>query len=256
MATLLLGGLVFAACRQGRDIPLPRKVIDLTPAVARDVNAQRLGARALKFLGLSGAIQVESILPEDPDFAFGLEMFHLPSHTGAHLDAPARLLRGGDPPGRVSLTQLVGPIRLIDLRWHDRHSAIEISDLELGGVSSGDVVVLFVGYEPPVGDEWPVFSSLSRQAAEWLVAKEVRALATDAPAIVGFSELEARMRHKQPPAQVWEEYLPFFRARIPIIAGLANLAALADEQRVVFVALPLAMADGTGAPLRAAALVY
>jgi arylformamidase len=253
---ILLGGLLGAACRSDPGAPLPRRIVDLSPPLGREVNALRLGVRSLRFLGLGARIEFESVLPADPERAFGIETLDLPTHTGSHMDAPSRLLRGGEPPSRIALDQLVGPARLIDLRWHDRRSPIEISDLELGGITAGDAVILFLGYEPPVGDEWPLYSSLSKQAAEWLVAKQIRMLATDVPAIVGFAEIESRMQRRQPPEQVWEEYLPFFRGRVPIVAGLVNLAELMGEKQVVLVSFPLPLAEGPGAPARAAAFIY
>ena len=41
-----------------------------------------------------------------------------------------------------------------------------------------------------------------------------------------------------------------------MIAGLVNIDAIVKEPNVAFVAFPLALAVGDGAPLRAAALVF
>jgi len=172
------------------------------------------------------------------------------------VDAPARLLRGGDHPAQISLDRLVGPACLVDLRWHDRHTELQISDLELTHISAGDVVLLFLGYEPPFGDKWPQYAPLSRQAAEWLAAKRIRALATDIPTIVSYETLEARLRNHQPPEEAWAEYLPLMQAQIPIISGLVNLDAIVGEQHIVVAGLPLPLSDATGAPLRAVALIY
>lgn len=235
---------------------MPHKLVDLSPPITEQLNAQRLGSRTLEFLGTHGRSELESVLPEDPTLAFGLQILHMPTHTGAHIDAPARLLRGGEPPGRIGLDRLIGPARIIDLRWHDRSSAIEISDLEISDLGENEILILFLGYEPPIGQEWPQYAPLSKQAAEWLVAKGIRALATDVPAIVNFADLESRLREGQPPAQVWAEYLPLFRARIPILAGLTNLASIVDESAIVLIGFPLPLAEGGGAPVRAVALIY
>ena len=76
------------------------------------------------------------------------------------------------------------------------------------------------------------------------------------PAIVRFDEIDTRMRKGLPPEKVREEYLPLFQARIPIVVGLVNLDPIVREPRVVFVGFPLSLAEGGGAPMRAAALVY
>ena len=252
----LLCLLSLAACRGEHYVPMPRQIVDLSPTITADLNIQRLGSHTLNFLGTPGRTRSTPVLPDDPNFAYGIRSLHLLSDTGAHLDAPARLLRGGETPAQINLDRLFGPARIVDLRWHDRHSPIQITDLELAEIQEGDVVILFVGYEPPVGDDWPLYTDLSTQASEWLVGKKIRALATDMPAIVRFDEIDTRMRKGLPPEKVWEEYLPLFQARIPIVVGLVNLDSLVREARVAFVGFPLSLADGGGAPMRAAALVY
>jgi kynurenine formamidase len=134
---------------------------------------------------------------------------------------------------------------------------LQITDLEQTPMEAGDVVILFVGYRPPTAaDAWPKYAALSSQASEWLVAKRIRALATDMPAISSFEAIAERLGSEQPPEKAWSEYIPLFQAQIPVIAGLVNLEAIAKEPHVTFVALPLATAEGAGAPVRAAAFVY
>jgi len=243
-------------CGSGSNVPLPREIVDLSPVITPDVNIQRLGMRTLNFLGTDGRVKSTPVLPADPAFAWGMRTIEILSHTGAHLDAPARLLRGGEPPGRIDLNDLYGPARVLDLRWHNRHTPIQITDLELKPINEGEVVILFVGYEPPDGNEWAKYAPLSAQAAEYLAAKKIRALATDLPSIVRFEDIEARMTRGLPPEEVWAEHLPLFQAGIPVIAGLVNLDAIIKEPKVVFVGFPLALAVGDGSPMRAAALVY
>ena len=196
------------------------------------------------------------VVPANPAYAWGMRTLEMLSHTGAHLDAPARLLRGGEPPGRIDLSDLYGPARVIDLRWHNRHTPIQITDLELKPIEEGEIVILFVGYEPPPANEWSKYAPLSAQAAEYLAAKRIRALATDLPSIARFDDVEARLARGLPPEEVWAEHLPLFQAGIPVIAGLVNIAAIAKEPNVAFVGFPLALAVGDGSPIRAAALVF
>lgn len=236
--------------------PLPRRVVDLSPPLVTDVDLRRLGSRTLRFLGVEGRVRTTPVLPQFPDLTFGIDAIEILSHSGAHLDAPARLLRGGERPAQISLDHLVGPARVADLRWHDRHTPLQISDLELTEIMEGDVLILFGGYEPPRGDKWPVFAPLSRQASEYLAAKRIRVLATDLPTIASYEAIDARLRAHQPPEEVWEEYLPLMQAQIPIIAGLINLDSLIGEAKILFVGMPLPLADATGAPVRASALIY
>lgn len=252
-ALLLLHGA--AGCQRG-SFPVPQRVVDLTPPITPDSALQRLGGRVLEFLGTDGRIGSTPVLPKEPAMAFGLQSIHLLSHLGAHLDAGSRLLRGGEAPGQVPVERVVGRARIVDLRWHNRHTAIQITDLELTPIEADEIVLLLLGYEPPNTEEWPLYAPLSVQAAEYLVAKGIRALATDLPTLGRFDEIESRLRKRQPPEVVWAEYLPFFQNRIPVIAGLVNIDAIAREHKVVFAGLPLPLTQATGAPVRAVALVY
>lgn len=256
LAAAGLGALFAAGCQQGRSVPLPREIVDLSPVITPDLNIQRYGTRTLNFLGTDGRVRASPVLPADPHFAWGMRTLEFLTHTGAHLDAPSRLLRGGETPSRVDLNDLFGPLRVIDLRWHNRHTPIQITDLELKPIQEGEVVVLLIGYEPPPPGEWPKYAPLSAQAAEYLVAKRIRAIGTDLPAIARFDDVESRLARNLPPEEVWAEYLPFFQAGIPVLAGLTNLDAVLKEPKVVFVGFPIALAVGDGAPIRAAGLIY
>lgn len=256
LVRILFVAVLLAGCQRGASVPIPREIVDLSPMISQDLNIQRLGTRALGFLNTDGRVRATPVVPGDPSYAWGMRSIEMLSHTGAHLDAPSRLLRGGETPAKVDLSDLFGPARVIDLRWHNRHTPIQITDLELKPIQEGEVVILFVGYEPPPAGEWPRYAPLSAQAAEYLTAKKIRALATDLPAIVRFDDIEGRMARKQPPEEVWAEYLPLFQAGIPIVAGLVNLDAIVKEPNVAFVGFPLALPIADGAPLRAAALVY
>lgn len=252
---ILLLIALLCGCQRG-GVPMPRQVVDLTPALAPDLNLQRLGTRVLGFLGTEARVRSTPVVPSDPTFAWGLRTLELMSHTGAHLDTPSRLLRGGETPASVDLADLFGPARVIDLRWHNRHTPIQITDLELKPIRENEIVILFVGYEVPAPGEWPRYAPLSTQAAEYLVAKKIRALATDLPAIVRFDEIETRMTRGLPPEEIWAEYLPLFQAGIPIVAGLVNLDVIVKEPNVAFAGFPLSLPVGDGAPMRAAALIY
>lgn len=256
LSSVVLCYLPIAACHSSSNVPMPREIVDLSPVITPDINIQRLGLRALTFLGTEGRVKSTPVLPADPAFAWGMRTVEILSHTGAHLDAPARLLRGGEPPGRIDLSDLYGPARVVDLRWHNRHTPIQISDLELKPINEGEIVILFVGYEPPAAHDWPRYAPLSSQAAEYLVAKKIRALATDLPSIVRFDDVESRLSRGLPPEEVWAEHLPLFQAGIPVIAGLVNIDAIVKEPNVAFVGFPLALAVGDGSPIRAAALVF
>jgi kynurenine formamidase len=253
-----LGMASLGACSGGGSapIPMPKKIVDLSPIITEDLVTRQLGHRASEFLGLKDRVAFEPVVPSKDVYAFGLTYFQLVSNLGAHLDPPGRLLKGGERADQVPLDRLYGRARLIDLRWKDRHSPLQITDLENYSISSNEILLLFVGYTGPENEDWPAYSPISPQAAKWLASKQIKALATDMPSIGSFSRYADLMDKDRPPEEVWAERLAFAQAGIPVVQGLTNLGSLVGEKNIVFVGFPLAIADRGGAPMRAAALIF
>lgn len=250
-----LCALALCSCHR-ESVPQPRRIVDLSPPLTADVNIRLFGPRTLQFLGTDGRVSTSPVIPTDPTLAFGTGLFQGLTHSGSHLDAPSRLLRGGEQPFQVSLDRLYGKARLVDLRWHSRYEPIQISDLQRTPIAAGEIVLLFVGYEPPSGPDWPRYATLSAQAAQWLEAKGVKAVGTDLPSLGSFEEISRRLHANLPAEAVWAEYLPLLQARIPIVQGLVNLQAIAEEPNLAFGAFPLPLVEAGGAPVRAVAFVY
>lgn len=251
--------LQLAGCNrpQAASLAMPRKIIDLSPPITPDLAVRQLGHRASEFLGLKADSPFKPIVPANKDYAFGLTSFELVSHLGAHLDAPGRLLKGGARADQVPLDKLFGKAQLIDLRWKDRHSPLEITDLENYEIPKDVILILYVGYQQPTDDEWPTYSPISEEAARWLAQeKAIRALATDMPSIGSISRYADLLQKDRPPQEIWAERLAFSEHDIPVIEGLTNLGTLLKEENIIFVGMPLPIADRSGAPMRAAALLY
>jgi len=257
-AALIVVAAGLAGCRTSGSIslPMPKKIVDLSPVITEDLPVRQFGHRATEFLGLKDRVTFSPVTPSKDSYAFGLTYIELASNLGAHLDAPGRLLKGGERADQVPLEKLYGRARLIDLRWKDRHSPLQITDLENYSIVRDEILLLFVGYTQPQDDDWPTYSPLSVQAAQWLAAKKIRAVATDMPSIGSFSRYADLMDKDRPPEEVWAERLVFFKAGIPVIEGLAHLGELLGERNIVFVGFPLPIADRAGAPMRAAALLF
>jgi kynurenine formamidase len=256
VALLLVIGLL--GCRSGGSVavPMPKKIVDLSPVITEDLPLRQFGHRACEFLGLKERVLFTPVAPSKEEYNFGLTYFELASNLGAHLDAASRLLKIGDRADQVPLDNLYGRARVVDLRWKDRNSPLQITDLENYSIAANEILLLFVGYAQPQDEDWPTYSPLSAQAAEWLVKKKIRALATDMPSIGDFSRYANLMDKNRPLEEVWAERLEFARAGIPVVEGLTNMGHLVGEKNLIFVGFPLAIADRSGAPMRAAALIF
>jgi kynurenine formamidase len=256
---LLLALLAAAGCgsRNPKRLPEPKRIVDLSPVLTPDTACRQLGRHTCDFLGVPPVLPFTPVVPDDPRQTFGMATYTLLSHGGAHLDAPARLLRQGALASQVPLARLIGPARVWDMRWHDRHTSLEITDLEQQEpIKTGEILLLVTGYTPPDGVEWPIYTWLSPQAASWLASRSIRALATDMPSIGSFQRCAELLQQERVPEEVWAQHLPFDQAGIPVIEGLVNLEQLVDEGSIIFIGFPLSIGDRAGAPVRAAALVY
>jgi len=256
LVLLLLGSLLGCRSSGSGGIPMPKRIVDLSPLISEDLPVRQYGHRACEFLGLKERISFTPVVPQKGEHDFGLTSIEVTSNLGAHLDAEGRLIKGGERADQVPLEKLYGRARVVDLRWKDRHTPLQITDLENFDIVPNEILILFVGYSEPQDEDWPAYSPLSVQAAQWLAAKKIKALATDMPSIGSLSHYADQMDKNRPLEEVWAERLEFTKEHIPVIEGLANIAQLLNEKSIVFVGFPLALADRGGAPMRAAALVY
>jgi arylformamidase len=254
----LLATIGVQGCRTSgtMTLPMPRKIVDLSPVISQDLPVRQFGHRVCEFLGLKERVVFTPVEPSKESYRFGLMYFELPSNIGAHLDAPARLLSNGQRADQVLLEKLYGRAHVIDLRWKDRNTPLQITDLENYQIAPKEIVVLFVGYSQPEDEDWPAYSPISVQAAQWLAAKKIKALATDMPSIGSYSRYADLMDKDRPPEEVWAERLAFSKEGIPVVEGLANVGHLVGEKNVIFVGFPLKIADPSGAPMRAAGLIF
>lgn len=258
LAVVLVLGCSLVGCKNSKPTapPQPKKIVDLSPVITEDLPARQLGHRVLELLGLPSRLRFYPAGPSQRQRNFGLMLYELPSHVGAHVDAPARLLKDGARVDQIGLQKLIGTARVLDLRWKGQRSTIEPTDLENYVIEPGEIVILYVGYEVPREGEWPSYPSLSPQAAQWLAARKVKAIATDAPFLGSFQRYAESLAKGRGPEETWADRLPFFHAGIPIFEGLMNLEYLVQEKAILLIALPLPLAQRSGAPARVVAFVY
>jgi kynurenine formamidase len=184
----------------------------------------------------------------------------LSEHTGTHADSPSHFVPDQNDPARkhideIDLSTLIGRAVTLDFgpfeptnevvgrreieAWEQEHVPVEPGDIALVNFRWGH------RWRPvPDGfaflEGWP---GLTRDAAEYLAAREVKAVGTDCISLDsgdgGAGELPA--------------HYTLLPRGIPILENLANLDFLPPVS--FFIALPLKIKHGTGSPLRAVALV-
>jgi kynurenine formamidase len=167
------------------------------------------------------------------------------SHTGTHIDAPRHFVKNGKTIDKVSLDRLVGEAVFINLSTKKKSSLITLPDLtpfeDL--IHKGDILLLNTGIYKSYGKpEFNLeFPTISLEAAQWIIEKGISTFATDATSVDPADDKEKMLHHT------------LLGEGIPIIEALANLGQIKKE-RFLFIALPLKIKDGDGAPCRAIAI--
>jgi kynurenine formamidase len=100
---------------------------------------------------------------------------------------------------------------------------------------------------------WTEAPWTSAAACQWLVARGVKAVGYDYPPDHPVRDLVLG-RQRAIASEEWATHYTFFPAGIGVIEYLANLDRL-DRDRVRFLALPLKLDGGDGAPARAIAIL-
>lgn len=172
---------------------------------------------------------------------------HLYSHAGTHMDAPTHFAVGEQTIDQIPLDRCMGPAWVADLTGIAPKALIAIG--HLGAVAQrvhgGDGLLLRTGWsrryrEPTYRDNLP---RVSLELAQWCVGKGVRVLGVEPPSVADVHNIEELTR-------VHEVLLA---GGVLIVEGLAHLDQIRRE-KVTFMAFPLKIAGGDGAPVRALAL--
>ena len=197
-------------------------------------------------------------------YFYAANHFTTAEHGGTHMDAPIHFAQGRLTADQVPLSAMMGPAVVIDVRDSasaDRDYRLTVADLErweakYGRIPDGAVVLMRSGW----GRYWPNrleylgtaqkgdvanlhFPGFSKEAAEWLVAqRSIDAIGVDTPSI------------DHGPSKDFIVHQTINGANKPAFENVANLDRL-PEQGALFVALPMKIGGGSGAPARIIAVL-
>jgi kynurenine formamidase len=192
--------------------------------------------------------------------------FFTAEHGGTHIDAPVHFAQGHQSVDQIPLDRLIGPAVVVDVReasGRDADYQVTVDDFlraerENGPIPRDAIVLLRTGFST----RWPDaekylgtsergdaavaqlhFPGLHPDAARWLVAnRPIKAIGIDTASIdYGQSKL-------------FESHRVLYEKDIPAFENLTALDRLPARGASV-IALPMKIAGGSGAPLRAVAVL-
>jgi arylformamidase len=196
---------------------------------------------------------------EDPSHPFRSSRLQMPGHGFTHCDGFSHFIRGGAPVDALPVETWVGDAAVVDLTHVGPDTAVSAADLEARAahVRPGDIALLRTDWPRRRSWEsrefWTEAPWTSLEACRWLVARGVKAVGYDYPPDFPIRHLVTGDRRTVAPEE-WATHATFFPAGIGVIEYLTNLDRLGRD-RVRFVALPLRLEGGDGAPARAIAIV-
>jgi arylformamidase len=195
--------------------------------------------------GMRGvAFEPARILEKDGWNATTLSLY---SHCGTHMDAPIHFGVGRQTIDQLDVSQLIGPAWIVDVRPIEPRALIGVEHMSgiADKIKPGDSVLICTGWSEYSGqdryrNELP---RVSAELARWCVEKHVRILGVEPPSVADVNNIE----------ELTTVHTILFEGGVIIVEGLANLKSL-TKNKVTFIALPLKIAAGDGAPARAIAI--
>lgn len=181
-----------------------------------------------------------------PEHGRSLEHLSFSSHAGTHVDAPSHFIPGGKTVDGIPLPSLMGRASIIDLSRKEKGSRITREELALRAemFREGSMVLLNTGWDrhfatPAFFDGYP---SLTPDSARWIASRGISLLGMDTPS----------------PGPVGPEgdavHEALLGGCVILIESLRNLDMLYGKA-FTLVALPLPLAECSGAPCRAIAIL-
>ncbi|MHC4595469.1 MAG: cyclase family protein [Planctomycetota bacterium] len=172
---------------------------------------------------------------------------HLYSHCGTHMDAPKHFGVSDQTIDQIPLDKCMGPAWLVDLSGIKPRSLITVEDLgpHQKKIQAGDGLLIRTGWSGYVGhpEYRDALPRLSLELARWCADNGVRILGVEPPSVADVHNIE----------ELTTIHRVLLESGVIIVEGLANLQAITKE-KVTFMAFPLKIIDGDGAPARALAI--
>ena len=206
----------------------------------------------------------EGVTPEG--FYYAANNFSAAEHGGTHLDAPVHFARGAQAVDEIPLERFIGPAVVVDVvaqADRDRDYQVGVDDLlraerDQGEIPPDAVLLVRTGFSR----RWPDaagylgtaergaqalrdlhFPGLHPDAARWLAAnRPIKAIGIDT-ASIDYGQ-----------STRYESHRVLFERNIPALENLTALERLPLRGAFV-VALPMKIGGGSGAPLRALAIL-
>jgi len=161
----------------------------------------------------------------------------------------------GEGLDKYPVSAFVGPLKVINVSDHPLGRSVTVEDIRQQQVDPGDIVLIYTGYVPPTGEDFPHRVALGQEAAAYLAGLPVRAFGTDAFNVES-NDNPTEVKSGIVAEKVAPIHYAFLSRGIPIFEQLFNVDKLLGKENMIFVGPPLNIKNGDGMIVRPLALVY
>lgn len=181
-------------------------------------------------------VQISKLASRNKGDSFELSRLALSTHTGTHIDPPVHFVPGGKTSDQLNLTKCLGPVLVASIPGH---SIIQKRDIESYDWNRFHRVLFKTrnsnfNWQASFRSE---FTSLSEEAAEFLIGKNIQLVGIDYLSIESENNPDFPVHHK------------LLENEVVILEGINLLEVPPGIYELV--CLPLKITNGDGAPARA-----
>ncbi len=173
----------------------------------------------------------------------------LGTHSGTHMDSPSHFIDGGGSIENISLDKLIGEITIVD--FSDLSPNQAVTKKMLYGIVLTKRMLFKFGWGKYWGNQEQFYNNypfFSREAAEYLVSKNVLLIAMDTP-----SPDDSRIKLGKATLGGEDDspiHKIFLKNNIVLIEYVANLDKIEDYEGWNIIAMPLRIKGADGSPVR------
>ena len=172
---------------------------------------------------------------------------HIYSHAGTHMDAPYHFDVTDECIDEIPVERFISNAHVVTVEISQSQQLISVSDFSVVDdvMQPGESIIIKTGWSKYLGtnkfrNDLP---RISKEAAEWLVRKQVNILAVEPPSVADVNNLpEVTLIHQI-----------LLGGNMIIVEGICNTEAL-NKSQVQLITLPLKILRGDGAPARVIAI--
>ncbi len=238
-----------------KSIPVPGEVIDLGAVVTEQTPEEFWGKGFMNEMDFTESNTFDVLNRTFGPLDVSNSYYRLFNHGGPHVDAPNHVGLG-DGLDSYPVESFAGPLKVFDFSHLPIGRSITKEMLIDLPIDSGDIVLTYTGYRPPVDEgAWPEAVALNYEAAKYLADVPIRAIGTDAYNVESMTD-PSPVPTDNEIAQIIPGHHAFLSKGIPVFEQLVNVDKLLGKESMYFVGAPLNIKDGDGMMVRPLVLVY